>query len=424
MTDGKAKQVNIPYGCTRLAMDLEKYPAKAILTVNPDTPHGMSVPESLMNPIGSERLSALAKDAGRLLILTSDQTRPLPSKQTLPYLIAEARAENPALEIRILIATGCHRAMTYQEMEERFGADLIVSEHFVCHNAEDKLGMTFKGILPSGGELWMNSLVDWADIVVAEGFIEPHLFAGFSGGRKSVLPGICSYKTVCGNHCSAFVNIPQTRPGNLTDNPMHMDMLFAAQQAKLAFILNVVLDDAHRIIASFAGDSVRAHMAGCDYVTRRQAIAPVEGDIVVTTNNGYPLDQNFYQSIKGLISAERCVREGGVTILVAECLYGHGSDGFFSFFTRGLTHKQIFDEISSYSASETVLDQWQAQTLTRVCMKCSIIVVTLEQNRDMIRQLGLTWASNLDEALGMAYRKLGEDASLVVIPEGVSVIFT
>ena len=418
-----ANTVEISYGRGKLSVDLDKYPAKAVLKVDPDFPHGLSVQESLEKPIGSARLSELTANIKRLLIITSDHTRPLPSKKTLPFLLKEARLKNPGLDIHILIATGCHRAMSEQEMHSRFGEELLKNETFLCHNAKADGDMVFKGHLPSGGELWMNKEVDWADMVVAEGFIEPHLYAGFSGGRKSILPGICSYKTVCSNHCAKFVNSPESRPGNLEGNRMHLDMLYAAQQAGLKFILNVVLSDEGEIIASFAGDSREAHEAGCQYVLAKQSLRPVKCDIAVTTNNGYPLDQNIYQSIKGMIAANRCVRDGGEIILAAECSEGHGSELFYSYFCEGLSTRELYEKISARDATETKLDQWQAQVITKILLRCHVTLVACEKNKEYAAKMGLDWCATLDEALEKAYARAGKNAELVVIPDGVSVIF-
>ena len=418
-----ANTVEISYGQGKLSVNADKYPVKAVMKVNPDFPHGHSVPEALENPIESPRLCDLAENIQRLLIITSDHTRPLPSRKTLPHILKEARLKNPGLEIKILIATGCHRAMTEEEKLNRFGEEILNSVEFVCHNAKADEDMVFKGHLPSGGELWMNKQVDWADLVIAEGFIEPHLYAGFSGGRKSILPGICSYKTVCSNHCAKFVNAPESRPGNLDGNPMHKDMLYAAQQAKLKFIMNVVLDDEGEIIAAFAGDSQKAHFAGCDYVLKKHSLAPAVADIVVTTNNGYPLDQNIYQSIKGMIAASRCAREGGEIILCAECKEGHGSDLFYSYFQEGLTTKELYEKISARDATETTLDQWQAQVISKLMLKFHITLVADPLNEEIAKTIGMSWCATVDEALEKAYVRLGKDAELVVIPDGVSVIF-
>lgn len=166
----------------------------------------------------------------------------MPSKITLPIILKEIRSKNRDVKIKILIATGFHRASTTAEMIDKYGEEIVNGEGILNHNCKDIDDMVFKGIMPSTGELWINNLVDWAELVVAEGFIEPHFFAGFSGGRKSILPGIASEKTVLANHCSRFIGSGLAVTGKLDKNPIHEDMVFAAKAAKLEFILNVVID--------------------------------------------------------------------------------------------------------------------------------------------------------------------------------------
>ena len=166
----------------------------------------------------------------------------------MPLLLEEIRKYNQNVKISILIATGMHRPTTHEELVNKYGEKIVKEEEIIVHNAYEDENMTFKGILPSGGELWINKLVDSADLLISEGFIEPHFFAGFSGGRKSVLPGIASKKTVLWNHNAKFIANKNSRAGNLEDNPIHKDMLFAAKQVKLAFILNVVINGEKKII--------------------------------------------------------------------------------------------------------------------------------------------------------------------------------
>ena len=196
------------------------------------------VKEALANPIGQVKLSELAKDKKHIVIISSDHTRPVPSHITMPVILEEIRKNNPEVKVSILIATGMHRPTTYQELVDKYGQKIVDEETIVVHDAYKDEDMTFKGILPSGGELWVNKLVDECDLLISEGFIEPHFFAGFSGGRKSVLPGIASKKTVLWNHNARFIANKNARQGSLAENPIHKDMLFAAKQAKLSFILN------------------------------------------------------------------------------------------------------------------------------------------------------------------------------------------
>ena len=419
-------RIDIPYGRRTLPFNLENRNVKAVLRQNihlADADPGIQrdiVRTALENPVACQRLSRIARKASRLLVITSDHTRPVPSRLTLPLLLAEAREKNPGLEVKILVATGLHRASTPAEMEEKFGRELLASEDFIMHDCRAS-GMTFKGTLPSGGELWLNPLVDWADLVVSEGFIEPHFFAGFSGGRKSVLPGIASEKTVCGNHCADFIASERSRTGNLLDNPIHKDMLFAADAAGLKFILNVVIDQEKNILSAYAGDPTEAHLEGCGYVSEMARVDPVEGDIVITSNNGYPLDQNIYQAVKSMTAAEACVRPGGVIICCAECEDGHGGEWFYRYFAGAKSPREVVERISSVPQNETGIDQWEAQVLARVLVKARVILVS-GLGRELVEDMHLTYAENLDEAYKMALTIVEPQAETVIIPDGVGVI--
>ena len=328
---------------------------------------------------------------------------------------------NPAAEIRILIATGTHRPTTDAEMRAKFGDALVSRETFVNHVCTDG-AMVFKGTLPSGGELWLNSLVDWADLLVAEGFIEPHFFAGFSGGRKSVLPGIAAQKTVLYNHNTGFIDNPAAVRGNLAGNPLHIDMAHAAKLAKLAFILNVALDGDRRVRAAFAGDPEAAHEKGCEACLAETAVHRAAADIVVTSNGGYPLDQNVYQSVKGMAAAEACVRQGGVIIQCAALGDGAGGDAFYRWFKEAESPQAVADAIRRVPASQTRQDQWEAQILARVLLRATVIFVTGRENRALIEDMHMQWAGDLRKAMRVADGIAGADATVAVIPDGVGVV--
>jgi nickel-dependent lactate racemase len=340
----------------------------------------------------------------------------------MPHILSEIRRGNPSANIKILIATGCHRASTQEEITQKFGETIASHEEIINHDCREQSNMVFKGMMPSGGELWLNSLVGWADLVMSEGFIEPHFFAGFSGGRKSILPGIAAEKTVLANHCAGFLESEKARTGNLADNPVHLDMLFAAKAAKLKFILNVVLDGEKNIIGAFAGDSEKAHRAGCEFLQERARVKAVSGDIVITSNGGYPLDQNIYQSVKGMTAAEACVRPGGVIIMAAACLDGHGGESFYRWFAEAKSAKEVADKIRSIPRDQTIPDQWEAQILARVMTKAEVIMVSDIKNEKIISAMHMKYARDIPEAIRTAEKITGENAGIVVIPDGVSVI--
>lgn len=222
------------------------------------------VEAALAAPIGSPTLAELSAGKKNVVVIASDHTRPVPSKVIMPLLLREIRRGNPEADITILIATGCHRGTSRQELIDKFGEDLVAQERIVVHDC-DHSEMAALGTLPSGGRLLLNHLAVEADLLVAEGFIEPHFFAGFSGGRKSVLPGVAARRCVMYNHNGRFIDDPRARTGVLEGNPIHRDMVYAARTAKLAFICNVVLNERHEVVFAAAGDLEQAHAAGCRF---------------------------------------------------------------------------------------------------------------------------------------------------------------
>ena len=383
-----------------------------------------TVENALAHPVASPTLKALAAGRKRVAVITSDHTRPVPSRITMPLLLRDIRSASPDAEITIIIATGCHRAMTEDEMRERFGEEVYAREKFLVHNAVAEECFVKIGQLPSGGDCIVNKAILETDLLIAEGFIEPHFFAGFSGGRKAVLPGCSNRISVLANHCSRFIADERARTGILDGNPMHTDMLYAARKASLAFILNVVLDKEKKITAAFCGDMEAAHEAGCAFLQSHCEVPSVQADIVVTSNGGYPLDQNLYQAVKGMTTAESCCRPGGVIIMVAECVDGHGGKEFIDMFAVHPTPEALMQEILSRGPDQTEPDQWQSQILCRILSKCHVIMVTgPNAPKDMIERVNMEWAPSIDEALRKAEARLGNpQASVTVIPDGVGVI--
>lgn len=380
------------------------------------------VREALSNPIGSEKLSDLVKGKEKITIITSDHTRPVPSHITMPILLEEIRSTNPEADITILIATGFHRPTTHEELVNKFGEEIVNNEKIIVHKSGVDEDMVELDRLPSGGRLLLNKHAINTDLLISEGFIEPHFFAGFSGGRKSVLPGVASEKTVLANHCSKFIASDYSRTGILDENPIHKDMAFAAEQARLAFILNVVIDAEKKIINAFAGDRVKAHAEGCDFVRGLSTIEGVNADIAITSNGGYPLDQNVYQSVKSMTAAEAAAADDGIIIEVSRCNDGHGGESFYKTFKEAADPKDIEDRVLQIPMEETIADQWEIQILARILVRHKVIFVTDPENKQLIEDMHMTYAESLEEALAMAREIKGEDAKIAFVPDGVSVI--
>ena len=417
-------KTTIPYHKTRMAIEIPDKNLVGTLVAHHAEVNGTEqeiVERAMDNPIGSQSLEELVRGKKRMVIISSDHTRPVPSRVTMPILLRRIREANPDIDITILIATGFHRPTTHEELVDRYGEEIVKNEHIVVHRSHDD-EMADLGTLPSGGKLLINKVAVDTDLLIAEGFIEAHFFAGFSGGRKAILPGIASAVTVMANHCSEFIASPHARTGILEDNPIHRDMLYAAEQAKLAFILNVVIDAKKKVIAAFAGDSQKAHVEGCQFVLNMSKVEKNPTDIVVVTNGGYPLDQNIYQAVKGMTAAEANCKEGGVIIMVSGLSDGHGGESFCRMVTDAGTPQQLLDEFSRIPRNETKPDQWEAQILCRILSKHKVIMVTDLCDPKMITGMHMEHAKTFDEALARAFEIKGEDATVSLIPDGVSVI--
>ena len=412
-------QVSLPYGKNRILVEADA--ARVIESRVDEIPAGdgaVLVERAMHLPIGSRPLHELSAGKKNAVIIISDHTRPVPSKVILPAMLRELRKGNPEIDVTLLVATGCHRATKQEELRAKLGDEIFEREKIVVHDAFDDSRNVDIGILPSGARLVIDKVAAETELLVSEGFIEPHFFAGFSGSRKSVLPGICSKTTVYGNHCGAFIASPLARTGVLEGNPIHRDMEEACRMAKLQFIVNVVLDSKKNVAAAFAGDYREAHAAGAEFLRGYCETEPVYGDVVVTTNGGAPLDQNLYQCVKGLTAAESCAKPGGTIILCAEMADGIGGEQFYRDMRDCESPAALFEKFSNTAQEDTVADQWQTQILCRVLMHHRVIFVTRKEMEVPIREMKMEFAPDLPTALQMA----GE-GDVTVIPDGISVIF-
>ena len=419
------KEILFPYGKEKIKYsfgdELAAVLEPSLTSYIPEAGEAELVRRAMESPIGVPRLSELAKGKEKIVIIASDHTRPVPSKLIIPPMLREIREGNPQADITILIATGCHRGTTKEELASKFGEDIVKNEKIYIHDCDESDMLVSIGTLPSGGECVINRLAAEADLLVSEGFIEPHFFAGFSGGRKSVLPGVAGRRTVLANHCSEFIDHPRARTGILEGNPIHEDMLWAAKKAELAYIVNVVLDAEKKVIYAVAGEPEEAHKKGTDFLFSLCGAEAVDADIVITTNGGYPLDQNMYQAVKGMTAAEATVRRGGVIIMLAESGDGIGGDHFYHQLADEPDIDKTMSEFLSRGRDETVPDQWQTQILLRILGHASVIYVS-GMSDEIVKEMHMIPAHSIEEALGIAKNIVGEGARIAAIPDGVSVM--
>ena len=375
--------------------------------------------DALENPIGSADIRELTKTAKTILIITNDNTRPMPSNLTIPALIGQFFYPKEHYDITILIAAGLHRAMTDAEIRQQLGNEVAEKYPVVVHSATNQSSLTSFGLLPSGKELFLNRLVKEHDLVIAEGFIEPHFFAGYSGGRKSILPGVAGADNILENHSPNNIANPGSCQANLVGNPIHDECVAAARLANLQFILNVALNKDKQIIAAFAGHPEIAHLEGCRFVEAHMTMDALQTDIVVASNNGYPLDRNLYQVVKGIDTAAKVARKGGAIIMTVECLDGVGHDSFRALIQSCASVEELNEKMSLPPCD---IDKWQVQVLARALIDHTIILVSGGIERELAEQLFFGYAATLDEALVRALSLIGEGASISVLPEGPVII--
>lgn len=420
-----AKTFEIPYENKSLTLEIQEKNLKAVLIpplhrFKAEAGEAALVENALRRPLGQQPLAQLAKGKRDIVLVTSDHTRAMPSRITLPLLLKEIRSVNQSARITILIATGLHRAPTEAELRHMFGDAIVDNERIVANDAFRPGDFVSLCTLPSGASFEVNRLAAECDLLVAEGFVEPHFFAGFSGGRKSILPGICSEVTVNENHSFPAIADPHATAGVLEGNPIHKDMICAARKANLQFILNVALNEEKKIIAAFAGDMEQAHDEAVAFVRKLSGCPAVKGDIIFTSAGGYPLDQNLYQTPKAASTAEACANADGVIIICASCCDGLGGVHFEKLIQMG-SPREIEAKLAAIPPKQTIPEQWCAQIYARILQKHTIILVS-DLPDEVVRSANMVPAASPAAALALAYEKKGPSASVVLIPDGVATL--
>ncbi|MEG1431444.1 nickel-dependent lactate racemase [Eubacterium sp.] len=420
---------SIPYGSTRLSLDLADEHIAGVLESNitdlkAEGSEDDIVVAAMTTPFGGKTLKEMAQGKKDATIIISDHTRPVPSKHIIPFMLKELREGNPDIDITLLVATGFHRLTVKEELVDKLGEKIVAEEKIIVHDSANADANVKIGVLPSGADLIINKVAAEADLLVSEGFIEPHFFAGFSGGRKSVLPGVSDRVTVLGNHCGAFIASDHARTGILEGNPIHKDMKSAAEQANLAYIVNTVIDEDKKVVAAFAGDPFTAHEAGCEFLRGYCKVDAIPADIVITSNGGAPLDQNMYQCVKSMTAAEASAGEDGVIILCAECADGTGGEGFYRALKDCESPAALMEEILQVPQDQTKPDQWEYQIQARILMKHPVIYVSRPEMQQTIEEMKMIYAPDLNTAIAKAREIKGDDAKITVIPNGIAVIVT
>jgi lactate racemase len=415
-------QIELAYGRTGLKVTIPEQQLVKVLSmkscgsiIDPL----IAITKSLLQPIGfHQSLFDIAKNHASACILICDITRPVPNKIILPPILKTLSAAGIQHQnISILIATGIHRPNLDQELNELVGPEIVSRYRIDNHYSRDPEAHAHLGQTSRGTEVWIDKRFVNADFKIATGFIEPHLMAGFSGGRKLIVPGIASLETMKFMHGPKIMEHPQSREGVIEGNPFHEEALEIAKMTGVDFIVNVALNEQKEIIGVFSGHLEEAHKAGVNFV--RQVVrdtVPELVDIVITTSAGYPLDTTYYQSIKGMTAAAPIVKQGGTIILAAQCEKGLGSEEFSSLATDARPYQQIVDEI--VSEKTFIIDQWQFEKFAQARRKAEIILVAEGLAPEIKNKLHVSWAETVEHALAMALERHGENARIAVIPKG------
>ena len=418
-------RVTLDYGRTGLAVDLPADRVVGPLAIR-DVPHlpdpEQAVHDALESPIHSAPLRELARGRRDACILVCDITRPVPNAAILkPMLQVLHDAGLGRDQILILVATGLHRASTAAEKREMLGAEIAASYRVEDHDGTRLEAHTHLGTTPRGVPAWIDSRYVSADLKIATGLIEPHLMAGYSGGRKLICPGIAALETVKRWHSPAFLEHPRADCGILEGNPVHEENTLIARMAGCDFIVNVTLDSQRRVTSVVAGHMEDAFLAGVKFVegiVQAPVSRPV--DIVVTSAAGYPLDATFYQSVKGLTGCLPIVKQGGTIILAARLDEGIGSPEFVGLFQEHPTLEGFMERI--LGKDYFVMDQWQLEELAKVRRKARVKYVSDGLSPEILAGLFVEPARSVEAAVTEALAEHGPDARIAVIPKGPYVL--
>lgn len=374
------------------------------------------------NPIASKGLRELASEEKKVCIIVSDHTRAMPTQKVVPLILHELEMGGCRMDnVYVLVAYGLHAPVSGGEIHELLGQKTMETVHVLEHNAEDEDHLSYLGKTALGTNLWVNQILAECDLIVGTGLIEPHFFAGYSGGRKAILPGVSGRDSIFQNHSFAMIGHPKARYGMLNGNPIHLDMVDAAKLAQLDYIVNVILDG-NRLVKVFSGNPSLAHHKGTAFLDKWAKIRiPSKADIVIVSNGGYPMDRDLYQTVKGIATGRLCVKRRGVIIVLSECLdgIGGGHKGFYQIMAEAESPEQVLQRIKK---EEPIKDQWQAQILVRVLKHANVIVVTEKLKPRLIEDMHMMPASNADEALDLAYKLTSKQPKIVAVPDGPYVI--
>src|SRR6202046_5744858 len=403
-----------------LPADVTTVVAPAYHPAVPDVPAVLR--DALRRPVAGPPLRAVVRPGQQVAVSVCDVTRPQPREAMLRALLAELEGLVTADDLTGLIATGTHRGNTAAELGEMLGPELAAGLRVINHDARDESMLTWCGEHGDGVPVWLNKYWAEADVKITTGFVEPHFFAGFSGGPKLVAPGLAGLDTVLVLHDAARIGDPRATWGIISGNPVHDDVRAIAAATGVTFGLDVVLNADQDIVAAFGGDLFAMHAAACT-AARQAAMRPVPApfDVVVTTNSGFPLDQNLYQAVKGMAAARQIARPGGTIVCAAECRDGFPDHGSYRQVLASASSPQaLLDSI--LARPQTVPDQWQVQIQAQIQSANRVVMHTSYLSDAELADAHLEQTADITGTVTAALAAAGPGARLCVLPEGPQTI--
>lgn len=419
-----AVSVTLAYGESGLEIELPGKRTTVIAPAHrpPEADPESAVREALRTPLAGPPLREVARHGRTVAISVCDGTRPQPRRLVIPLLLEELSDVVDMDDVVVLIATGTHRGNQEDELREMLGEEVLERVRVLNHDSRDPSSLSWIGELGAGVPVWLNR--EWvdADIRITTGLVEPHFFAGFSGGPKMVAPGLAGLETVLTLHDAARIGHPNARWGITEGNPIHDDVRAIAAVTGPDFTLDAVVDDRQRLVRAFGGELRAAHRAACvaaKATAMRSVLAPF--DVVVTSNSGFPLDQNLYQAVKGMSAAAQVAKPGGTIVCAAECRDGFPDHGSYrEELTASASPQALLDEIAS--RQQTVPDQWQIQIQARIQVAARVVMHTSCLSDDELASAHLEQTDDIERTVAEALSAAGPDARVCVLPEGPQTI--
>jgi nickel-dependent lactate racemase len=418
-------RIQLDYGKDGLSIDLPDSLQIDILNLNcppPLSDAAAAVSQALARPIASPSLADLARGRQSACVVLSDITRPVPNRVILPPLLRTLQDSGiPRDRITLLVGTGLHRPNEGDELVEMLGPEIARGYRVVNHRARERETHAYLGQTASGAPIWVDRTYLEADLRIATALIEPHLMAGYSGGRKAICPGICGADTIRAFHGFSILSHARATEGVIEGNPVHAFSLEVAKRARVDFILNVTMDEARRVTGVFAGDLEAAHGAGVASARGQAlALAPAPADLVVTTSAGHPLDLTFYQAVKGMTAALPIVRDGGTILIAARCAEGLGGREFQDLLARTESAEAFFE--AAAAPDFFTIDQWQVQELCKVLRRARVLLYSEGILEGAAGRILVDRVPSVEDGIEQALAEYGPEARIVVIPKGPYVL--